>query len=392
MSNIFRPLVCFAFILGLGTGFAPARAADSPAAPASPPKPVVAFFVYNRAGKDLDGKLGSFEDLLSSRLSDSGLTLVSRDTATTALSTLAGGPATSADQALDSQASALHLAQNLGAQYILVAALDSYAVTPRSFTGYGISVDTDTYTLRVSYRLCDAAQGGAIIADTVTVEEKQADTANLKQGDSDMLNQLLDDAATNLAALFTTRIAGANLPAAAAPKSVDFAVTCSMADILLPDIERMPAGDYVVGPLKYSVAPLDVTVALNGVVIGSTPGKLSGPAGLSTLSLSRQGFKDWQGFVNLSQGFKLNVALQMDDEGLARWKDDLDFLQGLKNSAKLTDAEVQRIQGIAQKLRQSGYRVDVTADKLPDTMVTGGSGGPNPWTGVLLTGAATAAK
>ena len=43
-------------------------------------------------------------------------------------------------------------------------------------------------------------------------------------------------------------------------------------------------------------------------------------------------------------------------------KDNTAFLQKLKNGEKLTDAAVKAIEGAAQMLRQSGYKVDVKGD------------------------------
>jgi hypothetical protein len=135
-----------------------------------------------------------------------------------------------------------------------------------------------------------------------------------------------------------------------------------MADIVLPDVMQDPNGQYSIKPLAYTVSPLDVTVELNGLALGSAPGNFTGPAGISKLRLSRQGFKTQDLTVNLSPGFKLRVALQMDDSGYARWQQSIAFLQGLKTDAKITDADAERIRGIAQMFRQSGLRVDERSD------------------------------
>jgi hypothetical protein len=66
--------------------------------------------------------------------------------------------------------------------------------------------------------------------------------------------------------------------------------------------------------------------------------------------------------VNFADGQKFNVALQMSEAGYARWKDNTTFLFGLETGRKLTDATVKAIEGFAQLLRQSGYRVDTRTD------------------------------
>jgi hypothetical protein len=52
----------------------------------------------------------------------------------------------------------------------------------------------------------------------------------------------------------------------------------------------------------------------------------------------------------------------MTDEGLARWKGQAAFIEGLKANAKLTDADVEKTKGFAQMLRQSGFKVDIKSD------------------------------
>jgi hypothetical protein len=48
----------------------------------------------------------------------------------------------------------------------------------------------------------------------------------------------------------------------------------------------------------------------------------------------------------------------MSGEGFARWLQIRDALNALDVSRKMTDAEAERIRGIAQMFRQSGYRID----------------------------------
>jgi hypothetical protein len=334
-------------------------AAPTPAAPARP----IAIFVYNHADPALADKVGMFRDLLASSLTDAGFSILSRDTSETALaSATQGGPPTPADQLLSQQSSATRLAQNLGADYVLVSSLASYAMTDKSFAGYGVAFNNRFATLRVASVLYDANSGGSLISYTATEKEGVGQTVNLTQIDPDIVNRLFADAAADTATYYLQKVAQTPLPAATAPSLVDYSVVCSMGDLVLPDILHTADGQYVVGPLDYTVQPLDVTVELNGAAVGSAPGNFTGPAGLSKLRLSRDGFTPWEHVVNLSPGFVLKVSLLMDDQGYARWQQSIAFLQSLKTNAKLTDAEVQRVLGIAQMFRQSGLRFDQRSD------------------------------
>jgi len=356
-------------LTGLAGPMASAAVAPTSLAPASRP---VAIFTTVGTTTTVGGKLPAFQNAFATRILGNGFTVIDPKTVTNAVSSLnAGSPANPVDAAFADQTSALRLAQNLGAQYLILLSFDSYGIDSRAFTGYGVNVLAKMATLRASYRVCDATHGGAFFGDTATAQQTVPETANLTVINDDLLNSLVDDVGSQLAESFTRKANGQFLPAAAPEGMVDFSVTCTMADLVIPDILRAPDGQVVVGPLAYTVHPVDVTVALNGAVVGSAPGSFKGPAGLSKLRLTREGFKDWENIVSLSPGFKLSVAMQMSDAGMARWQQSVAFLQNLKSGTKLTDADVQKIQGIAEMFRQSGLRVDqrsdikVNADEFP---------------------------
>ena len=109
-----------------------------------------------------------------------------------------------------------------------------------------------------------------------------------------------------------------------------------------------------------AVQAMDVTVELDGVAVGSAPGTFQARPGLHKLRLSREGFDVWDRTINVYDGQTLRVALQMSGDGYARWADTTAFLAGLDNERKLTDAEVKRIEGIAEFFKNSHYRVDTT--------------------------------
>ena len=118
--------------------------------------------------------------------------------------------------------------------------------------------------------------------------------------------------------------------------------------------------------------PFDVTVELDGVAIGSAPGEFKAAPGLHKLRLSREDFQDWVKTVNIYNGQSLRVALNMSEAGYERWKDTFDFLVSLESSRKLTDAEVKRLEGVAQMLRNSHFNVDHAENLIiTDQNITG---------------------
>ncbi|HXI70302.1 MAG TPA: PEGA domain-containing protein [Verrucomicrobiae bacterium] len=268
---------------------------------------------------------------------------------------------TKLDQALSDNTSALRLAQNLGADYILIPAITSFGTEKRNYNGNGIATVNTTYKLRVSYKIVEANEGGAVRGSTVLAEKNFRDSGDLKTDSSDVINDLLDDAADQLAdAIVTsakalpTEVAKANM--------VTFHVACSMTDprqqpIMVSAI-GVSADNKLVTSQPVPVQAMDVTVEVDGVAIGSAPGDFKSRPGLHKLSLSREGFDTWSRTVNLYEGQKLNVALQMSVAGYARWKETTDFLSTIDNNRKLTDAEVNRINGVAEFFKNSHYRVD----------------------------------
>jgi hypothetical protein len=144
---------------------------------------------------------------------------------------------------------------------------------------------------------------------------------------------------------------------------VNFSVSCTMTDprqqpILVSALGVTPDNHVVVTNQPVAVQAMDVTVELDGVAIGSAPDTFQGRPGLHKIRLSREGFDPWERTINIYDGQTLRVALQMSNAGYARWADTTAFLAGLDKDRKLTDAEVKRIEGIAEFFKNSHYRVD----------------------------------
>lgn len=269
---------------------------------------------------------------------------------------------TKLDQALSDSTSALRLAQNLGADFILIPSLTTYGTDKRTYNGDGISTVNVTHTLRVSCKIVEAGEGGAIKGGMATASKTIRQTGNLQVDSSEVINDLLDDAASQLADALVS--AAGSLPVEVAKnKQVEFSIACSMTDIkdqpiTVPNVQLTANNRVVKTNAPIEVQPLDVTVELDGIAIGSAPGTFQAFPGLHKLRLSREGFKAWERTVNIYAGQKLRVALQMSDAGFARWQENLAFLQLLQDDQKLTDAEAKRIEGIAKFFSESHYRVD----------------------------------
>lgn len=340
-----------------------ARAADGQASTRK-----VALFVANRAERSLDDKLAAFEDFISGRITDKGFRVLSHEAVTDAVSALAkDSKQTELDQLLANNSSALRLAKMLGADYIILASLSSYGMDKQTLEA--LKTVNLIYNLRVTYKVLDGVQGATLTADTLKLRRIAQTSESNRIESTDVINELLDEASVAIAgSLGTKRIE----PAPATAQAVDFFIACGMQDLAqlpvsVPDVRLTPDNMLVVEPNRIEVQPLDVTVEFDGAVVGSAPGVFKLAPGLHKLRLTREGFKDWERTINVVDGQRLKVVLQMTDAGYNRWKENTAFLNSLETTRKLTDAEVKRLDGEAQRLRQSGNKVDIKKDIKVDT-------------------------
>jgi hypothetical protein len=327
----------------------------------------IAIIVQNRAGAGLNEKVAVLEDLVASRVAGQGFSVISRDDVTRSLKDYSNGQEpngelTALDRSLEDNSSALRLAQNLGADYILVPSIVSLGTEKKNYNGNGISTLNITHRLRVSYKIVEGNLGGAVRGGAFVSEKNIRQTGDLQTESSDIINDLLDDAAQQLADAIVE--SGKSLPTEVAKAAlVNFSVACSMTDprqqpILISAVGITADNHVVLNSQPVALSALDVTVELDGVALGSAPGDFQARPGLHKIRLSREGFDAWERTINIYDGQKLRVALQLSDAGYARWADTTAFLAGLDANRKLTDAEVNRINGIAEFFKNSHYRVD----------------------------------
>ena len=327
----------------------------------------IAIIVENRADGGLNDKVPVLEDLVSSRVAGKGFTVISRDVVTRSLKNYStgkdpNGELGTLDRSLEDNSSALRLAQNLGADFILVPSIVSLGTEKKSYAGNGIATLNITHRLRVSYKIAEANEGGAVRGGAFVSEKTIRQSAGLQVEDTDVINELLDDAADQLAAAMVE--SAKSLPAQVAKAAlVNFSVSCSMADprqqpVLISALGITADNHVVITNQPVVMQAMDVTVELDGVALGSAPGSFKGRPGLHKLRLSREGFDNWERTVNIYEGQNHYVALQMSAAGYARWADTTSFLATLDANRKLTDAEVKRLEGIAEYFKNSHYRVD----------------------------------
>jgi curli biogenesis system outer membrane secretion channel CsgG len=370
-----------------------APAGNPPATTAAEPtgsvRPVAAIFVKNRGCKIDPEKVMVMEDFVVARVGELCFTTLSREDVINAVKRFspAGAnagtpqdPMAEADRLLSDQTSAVALARNMNADYVLTVSLTSLVSQIQKFEGYGVQTEVLSQTLDATYRLLDRAQGTVIDSGSASATEQLRGTPNLQQG-ADLIDPLIKQVAANLTAVMAKQCKARTLPPPAALDGAGFTVSCTMLDVNVPNIVMDPASNrYTVAANPLSVSPLGVAVDVDGITVGTTPNAFRTTPGLHKLRLRAPGLKPWEGTVNISNGFDLKVAMQMEEATWKRWLETATVLQQLKQGQQLTDAQVDLIRGVATFFSNSNYSVNWKVDtkQAPAVVV------PSFWGGAVL--------
>jgi len=270
---------------------------------------------------------------------------------------------TSMDQILSDSSSALRLAQNMGADFLLFVSIGSYGKETRSFNdpNLGISTKNTVYNLRGTYKVLEGVTGGTLGGDAFRESKTVRQSDTLQVDDQDTLNELLENAAAKVADGLAAKAAHFVPPAQSG--KVEISIACGVKDlegneISLPDI-RITENNTVTKDDQLLPAQASATIEIDGFAMGTTPARIKVFPGGHKLRLSRAGFDTLELTINAAEGLELTPTMQLSAAGFARWKEIRDFLNQLDNKRKMTDAQAEDIRGHAQMLRQSGFRVDM---------------------------------
>lgn len=334
--------------------------AQAPAAPAAKTTYKVAIVTTNRAGTVGDTELGALEDYVTGKVTNLGVQVISAETMLNAVGNLEpGAQKAKLDQEMSQSTSAIRLAQALGADYLMQVTLTGFEDNKRKVDAYGVQNTTEERAARVTYKILDGNTGASLASDTVRVAQAFQQTAESSHDRSNVLNPLLEEAAGKIATVLQRAIArGQITPPAASAAAVTVEFTTEIADLYVPDVRLGAENTLQISESKFKVSALSATIEVDGLAVGTAPGKLTVKPGLHKVRIVRDGYEPWERNVNFTAGQKLAVTLKMTDAAYARWKDATAFMNNLKNGAKLTDAEVKKLEGEAKMLEQSGFKVN----------------------------------
>lgn len=329
----------------------------------------VAIFVANRAGADLNDQMPIFEDMMIAQVADLGFEVISREMVVDAVGDLLKkSRKNSVDALLDDQTSALRLSQNLGADYLLFASFIGMDMETRTVNSYGVNLKNEFHTLRASYRILDGNTGGALTAGMVSPSRTVQQTKHSQTMAPGLIRELLDKASREIAISLGQKKSQGRIRTVDLEKSqVEFQIAITLNDVHFPEVVLDKNGRAHLTANQVNVQPLAVAVDLDGFTIGTTGSgtalaTLPASPGLHRLRLAREDLVTVERMINIYDGMTLNMTMHLTDEGRRKWLENTRLFNSLKLQAELTDAEVERVRGLAQMLRQSGYKVDIKID------------------------------
>ena len=324
------------------------------------PSPRIAMVTSGPGSEALGGRLAQ---QLAARLAGAGYSVVQP-------SEVVGAAAREGiDPAVAEASSLAALAGSLGADYFLVADLAAIDSGEVAYSGYGLEQRGKSFRLVVSSRMVRAADATAVEGTVVEAVRMYREDANLSRSTAGVENSLADEAAARTAEFWQARIGEGieGLVEVPAPALVALVLIVSAGDVRVPRVVETHGGTLVVAPGEDTPRVLGVTVEVDGIAAGTAPGKVQATPGIHRVRLTREGFRPWERMVNFREGLSLSVAMEFDEAGLERWREEAVFLASLRDQRALTDAEAERIRGDAQRLRQSGilYEIKVDTDEAP---------------------------
>lgn len=271
-----------------------------------------------------------------------------------------------ADRALEGDASIARLAAAIGARSVLIVDLATMDQSLRRVEVGGNRTSMQETTLRGGWRLLETGTGAAEAGDyfVVRVGSMASDGGGSAkvQVDESLAGRLYSDAAKTIADQLqadAARLSGTTGPVASGYLQVD----AILDGLSVPQIVRNEDGEWRLSGDVLPVLAGGAEVALDGFVICTTPCGVEVDRGPHRLTVTRTGAETWTREIRVLGGTaeapqRISVGLRLTDAERRRWLENAEIFEGLKRDASLTAAEVERINGFAQFLRQSGFRID----------------------------------
>ena len=203
------------------------------------------------------------------------------------------------------------VAQMLNCDYIAAATIVNASSMRRNMGGRISTV----YTLRMTLKVMDST--GASV-DGMPTWVRQYPVLDAGDDPMNFYQMLFDQWAGEVTSVMAQKSLKWRKPKSVAANLVNFHVSTTI-DETIAELESQTKGTNGEMLLELRRVVGGATVEIDGAVIGSAPGDFQVAPGLHQLRVSREWMRPYTATVNIQDGTSLKVALEMSDEGLAKW-------------------------------------------------------------------------
>lgn len=372
IKNAYRISAIFAATLAL--------LVSAHAEPSENLKKTVLFVSNDSAAPALDAGKKALETSIASRLGALGFNVIDHDMVLRGLNDYIGNAnakyrtqaekfkknmeAVSPANNIFDDASGFRIAEILGADYIMAVSITSMGIETKAFDGYGIKTVNNVYRLRSNYRLYEAGEGAGTSGGAVVASKNVRQTAELATISDDILNELFEDTAEQMAGILGEQNAAGKIIAKREQKKGHIRISFQISGFSFPEV-TVQDGVYRVHQTTLPLGVSAVTADIDGVAytLGES---VSLSRGIHTLKINQKDLEPVAKniFITGAGDQVLVLQLSLSDDARARYKADMAFVEEIKNRSKLSDdrriiteAEAEKLKGIAKMFENSGFKI-----------------------------------
>lgn len=207
--------------------------------------------------------------------------------------------------------SAPNVAKMLNCDYIAAATVVGATAMNRNMNGRLVKV----FTLRMTLKVMDATGASVFAMPPWTRQYPVVDAIDEPINYYNILIDQWSEEAGAAVANSSAKWRRSNLSEASLA-TVHFATTI---DETIAELESQTKGATGEQLVELRRVCGGATVEIDGAVVGSSPGDFKVAPGLHQLKVSREWMKPYTATINVSEGMVLKVALELSEEGLAKW-------------------------------------------------------------------------
>jgi hypothetical protein len=244
------------------------------------------------------------------------------------------------------------VAQMIGCDYIVAASIVNANAMSRNVSGTLAKV----FNLRMALKVMDTTGASVFGMPVKPYTFPATDAAN---EDMSYYQILLDRWATDAETALATAAPKWRKGAASA-ELVSFTVKTTL-DQSIGELESQTKGAKGEDLVQLRKIVGGVSVELDGAVIGSAPlENVQVPRGLHQIRVTREWMKPYEATVNVQEGMVLQVALELSNEGIAKWS----TIENLRANLATRYAEAAMVRGIKMNIDTSNVR-DISGSSVP---------------------------